>query len=76
VLIVYWLRPSDAAAFEVALLDEVVDDPLGGALGDSNLVGDVAETGVGLADEREQHVCVVGQEGPGARRDLRSLTYE
>lgn len=47
---------------EVAGFYRVADDPVGGALGDPDAVGDVAEARVGLPGDTEQEVGVVRQE--------------
>jgi hypothetical protein len=55
---------ADPAAFEVAGLDQLGDDPLHGAFGDSDRVGDVPEPHVGIVGEAEQHLGVVREERP------------
>jgi len=49
---------------DVAVLLEVADDLHRRALGDADELRDVAEPEVGCAGDREQHVGVVGEEGP------------
>ena len=53
--------------FHVPAVDEVGDDPLHGALGDPDGLGDVAQTRVGVMGDAEQHLRVVGDESPGSR---------
>lgn len=40
------------------------DNPLGRSFGNTDLGGDVASPNVGILGDAEQHVRVVGQEGP------------
>ena len=56
---------ADAGALDVAGLDEVGDDALGGAFGDADLVGDVSHAGFGVVGDAEQHLGVAGDERPG-----------
>ena len=48
---------------------EVGEDLLDGALGDADAHGDFAQDEVGFGRERDQHVGVVGEKGPGACAD-------
>ena len=57
---------ADAAAIDNPGLDEISDDPLGGALGDSDLDGDVPERDVDVLGDADEHLGVVGQECPGS----------
>ena len=57
---------SVAFAFDVSGLDQVGEDALRGSLGDPDLLGDVAEPDVWRAGDADQHLCVVGEEAPGA----------
>ena len=52
-------------AYDVARFDEVGDDALGGAFGDSDALGDVTESRVWVAVEAEKDLGVVGEEPPG-----------
>jgi hypothetical protein len=45
---------------EVARLLEVPDDLLGGPLGDPNDRGDIPNSQIGVARDRDQDQCVVG----------------
>jgi hypothetical protein len=56
---------SLALAVDVASLDEVAEDALGGAFGDAHVFGDVAEAEVGRLGEAEQYLSVVREERPG-----------
>jgi hypothetical protein len=56
---------SLALAVDVASFDEVAEDALGGAFGDSDVVGDVAEPDVRVLGDGEQDLGVVGEECPG-----------
>ena len=56
---------ADPFALDVAGLDEVGDDALGGSFGDSDTLGDVTESRVGIAAEAEKDLGVVGEEPPG-----------
>ncbi len=49
---------------EVARFYQVADDAVGGALGDSDALGDVAQARVGLPGHTEQDVGVVRKEPP------------
>ena len=55
-----------ALAVDVPGVDEVGQDALRGALGDADLVGDVAKPDVRCAGDAQQHLGVVGEEAPGA----------
>ena len=59
------VSPSDLRASDVSVGDKVGEDPLRGPLGDSDLIGDVACTGLRITCDAEQHVRVVGQKDPG-----------
>ena len=56
---------ADPFALDVAGLDQVGDDALGGTFGDSDALGDVTEPRVRVADETEQDLGVVREEPPG-----------
>src|SRR3954447_12144546 len=62
------VSPSDLRASDVSVGDEVGEDPLRGPFGDTDLIGDVACTGLGIAPDAQQHVRMVGEENPGTRR--------
>ena len=51
-------------ADEVAAAFEIVDDLDGGSFGDAHPFADVAQTEVRCGGDRQEHVCVIGQEGP------------
>jgi hypothetical protein len=51
-------------ALDVAGFDEVGEDPLSRAFGDSDPVGHVAQAHVRVLGEAEEHLRVVGDEGP------------
>ena len=55
---------ADPFAFDVAGFDQVGDDPLGGALGDSDALGDVTESRVRVVVEAEKDLGVVREEPP------------
>ena len=55
---------SDSLPFQVARFHEVGDDPLGGAFGDADLLGDLAQPHLGVPRNAEQDVRVICQEGP------------
>jgi hypothetical protein len=57
---------ADAFAFDESRVDEVGEDSLGGAFGDPDVVGDVAEPDVGFAGDAEEDLGVVGDEAPAA----------
>jgi hypothetical protein len=56
----------DAFAFDEPCVDEVGEDSLGGALGDSDVECDVAEPDLGVVGDAEEHLGVVGDEAPAA----------
>src|SRR3954451_23418675 len=62
------VSPSDLRASDVSVGDEVGEDPLRGPFGDTDLIGDVACTGLSITRDAEQHVCMVRQENPGTGR--------
>ena len=55
---------ADAAAIDDPCLGEVSDDSLGGPLGDSDLDRDLPERDVDVLGDADEHLRVVGQEGP------------
>ena len=57
---------ANAAALDDLFRDEVSDDSLRGPLGDSDLDRDVPERDVDVLGDAQEHLCVVGQEGPGS----------
>ena len=61
---------ADALAGEVALLDQLGDELVGGALGDADGVGDLTESGVAVLVDVDDHIAVVGEERPGHINDL------
>jgi hypothetical protein len=66
------VAPPDLGSLEVALGDQVGDDPLRGSFRDAHLFGDVACAGITVSRDAQQHVRMVAQEDPGwlARRRL------
>ena len=55
---------ADAFALDVAGVDQVGDDALGGSLGDSNALRDVTESRVRVVMEAEKDLGVVREEPP------------
>jgi hypothetical protein len=55
---------------EIAVGDELADDAVGGALGDPDLVADVAQAHAGIAGDAQEDLCVAGQKGPVGRRKV------
>lgn len=53
--------PAHPVLGEVASDLQLVDDAMGGTLGDPHVVGDVAHPPVRLSGHRQQHVGVIGQ---------------
>lgn len=53
------LRPIN-----VALGDEIGNDPLGSSLRDPDALGDVPCTAIRVAGDTQQHVAVVGEKNP------------
>jgi hypothetical protein len=62
-------------AHQVALVHQLGDDPVGGALGYPDGDGDVAQPDAGVASNADQDVRVVGEEVPVRRRLLRALLH-
>ncbi len=59
------IAPALAVPGEAPRGLEVLHDALHGALGDTDLLGEVAQTELRIAGEADQHVAVVRQERPG-----------
>lgn len=66
--------PADLRLAQVAPVDQVAHDLLDRPLGDPDGVGDVAHPGVPVAAQGDEHVPVVGQEGPPAGHHPRQAT--
>jgi hypothetical protein len=64
------IAPPSAFAGYVAAFDQVSEDPLSCAFGDSHDVSYVAYAEVAVASDREQHPRVVGKERPRSRGQL------
>lgn len=62
------VSPSGTSSKDIACGDEVGDDRLRSALGDSDALGDVAHADVGLVSDADQHMRMVGEKSPGATR--------
>lgn len=58
------VAPAMALALDVAGPDEVSQDALRGSEGDADLVGDIAQANIGVSDDAQQHLRVVGDELP------------
>jgi hypothetical protein len=58
------IPPPPPSAPEVARLDQVGDDRLGGPFGDADLVGDVATAYGGIVGDAHHDVAVIGEERP------------
>src|SRR4051794_38822115 len=58
------VAPAPALACDVAGLDELAHDAVGGALRDAHLLADVAQADARVARDAEQHLGVTGKEGP------------
>jgi hypothetical protein len=61
---------SDALPLDEARLDEVGDDSLGGAFGDPDVEGDIAQPDLGVVGDAKEHLGVVGDEPPPVLRLL------
>jgi hypothetical protein len=59
------ISASDALDLHVAGIDELGEDPLGRALGDPNVLGDLAQADIGRLRDAEEDLSVVGEERPG-----------
>lgn len=64
-----------ALAHDVAGLDQLGEDPVGGALGDADRGRDVAQARARVVGHADQHVGVVGEEGPARGRLLRAFLH-
>ena len=62
------VAPALALAHQVALVDQLGDDPVGGSLGDADGGRDVAQANAGVASDTDEHMGVIGEEVP-PRRD-------
>ena len=60
------VSPSVALAVDVSGPDEVGEDPLGGALGDADVVCDIPEPDVRIAGDGKQDLGVIREESPVA----------
>jgi hypothetical protein len=58
----------DSSASDVSLRDEIGKDPLRRPLRYSDLLSDVASSGLRVTCDAEEHVRVVGEEDPAADR--------
>ena len=56
---------ADLDPGEEACFDEVGDDSLSCSLRDPDRFGDIAQSGIRVAGDAEQHLGVVGDESPG-----------
>jgi hypothetical protein len=56
---------EDALGRHVAGLDELGEDPLGRTLGDADALRHLAQADVRRLGEAQEHLGVVGEEGPG-----------
>ncbi len=66
------IATSDALAFEITRLHEVVDDPLSRSLGYANRVCDVTQTCIRLPVEGQQDLRVAREEVPGTAISFRT----
>jgi len=53
---------ADALASDVAILDQLGDDPMGASLGDPDRLGDVTQANARIVGDAEQDLGVVGEE--------------
>ena len=53
-----------SVARQAACCFEIFHDPLHGALGDSDLIGKIAQPQLRVTSKADQHVAVVGEERP------------
>jgi len=59
------ISSSFARSLDVSGFGEVGEDPLGRALGDPDLRGDISHPDVRGGGDAEEHLSVVGEESPG-----------
>ena len=59
-----FIPPSNSFARKVAVGDQVGDNALRGALGYANPFGHIAEPNLGILCNAQQHMRVIGKEGP------------
>ena len=67
------VAPANPGSSDVTLRNQVSDDALRGPLGDADPSGDVTTADASVLGDADEHVPVVGQEGP--RRPRRSLAH-
>jgi hypothetical protein len=67
------VAPAHPVPVQVPGLLEVVEHQLHHALGDADLLGHLANASVRLPAQAQQHVGVVGEEGPAAVRHAGTL---
>jgi hypothetical protein len=58
------VAPAVALAHEVSRVDQLSDDPVGGALRDADLLADLPQPGIPVARDAEQNLAVVAEESP------------
>lgn len=68
------VAPPHLRLLDVSLLHQVVDELLHGPLGDPDRFCHIARAGVRIPGKRDQHVPVVGQEGPLAAIHMKDAT--
>ena len=62
------VAPADTFTRDVALLDQLSKDPVGGPLGDADRLPDLAKTNARLAGNAKKHLGVVSEKGQPEHR--------
>jgi hypothetical protein len=58
------VAPAVALAHQVPGVNQLSDDPMGGALGDADPVADLAQPDIRVARDAEQDLAVVAEKSP------------
>ena len=70
------VAPALSLTQHIALLDQLGEDPVSGALGDPHRSGDVAQANPRIMSDADQDMSVVGQKVPaGAAVELESCAH-
>ena len=56
------VSPADPLASDVAVVDQLGDDPVGASLRDPHGLGDITQANAGIVRNAEQDLSVVGEE--------------
>lgn len=59
------ISPADSDGAQISGIGEIMDDAMDGAFADPDECGEFAESDIGLLSDADQHMGMVGEEGPG-----------